>query len=156
MSGRLISWDSCIFLAWFNKEEDKPLGAIEQSLRLLDDEKINLLVSAISYAEVLDKAGSKAGTDFRGFVKRPNVIVANIDARVADLAGAIRTGCLDLHREGKIRQGLKIPDACIAATAILYKASELQTFDPILRDLSGLPVVQGLQIREPARTQLGF
>jgi predicted nucleic acid-binding protein len=155
-----ILWDSCIFIAWFNGEADKPLAEIERILRSVTDGKANLLVSAICLAEVLDLAGeSDAGTQFRGFIKRPNVILANVDHRVGALAGDIRVAARAASVAGLLSQSVKIPDALIAATAIIYKADELHTFDPVLLEASTLPALGGLNIIRPqdsGATALGF
>jgi predicted nucleic acid-binding protein len=155
----LLCWDSCVFLAWFQKEQDKPLAAIEEMLREISKDKVSLLVSAISFAEVLDRAGgSDAGTQFRQFVKRENIVVADADTRVASLAAQIRIAGLEALAQGKISQGVKIPDALIAATAVIYHADRLYTFDPVLLEISGWPVVRGLAILPPSAepSPLGF
>jgi len=155
----LICWDSCIFLAWFNKESDKPLGEIERTLRLIVDQKLDLLVSVVSIVEVLDKAGaSPAGTQLRGFIRRPNVILADVDPRVAIAASEIRTAGLAAYESGGLRQAIKIPDTLIAATAVIYRSSILYTFDPILTAISGWDVVNKLQIAAPGDevSPLGF
>jgi predicted nucleic acid-binding protein len=156
---QLVCWDSCIFLAWFNKELDKPLPEIERSLRSVVDNKLDLLVSVISIVEVLDKAGvSDAGTQFRGFIRRPNVVLADVDPRVAMTASDIRTAGLAAHAEGRLPQAIKIPDAMIAATGVIYRASILYTFDPILTAISEWDVVNKLKIAPPGDelTPLGF
>lgn len=149
----LICWDSCVFLAWFNKEHDKPLSQIEHLLVQIAEGKVNLLVSALSYAEVLDKAGkSDAGARFRDFVQRPNVVVANIDPRIGLMAAEIREAALIAHANGRLSQGIKIPDALIAATAVIYRAGELHTFDPVLLELSASSIVRQLPITSPGNT----
>ena len=157
----LICWDSCIFLAWFKKETDKDLDAIEHYLRQVSDGKLNLLVSAISYAEVLDNTSTKStvGSQFRLFVKRPNVVMANVDERVGLLAAEIREATLLALAAGKISQGIKIPDALVAATAVRYKALEIHTYDPVLREISGWEVIEGRRVctpEESLKTPLGF
>lgn len=147
----LECWDSCVFLAWFKKEQDKPLAAIEEMIRRVVKNKSTLLVSAISFAEVLDQAGkSDAGTQFRGFVKRTNVVVADADTRIGSLAADIRIAGLESLSNGQISQGVKIPDALIAATAVIYKANVLYTFDPVLKEISGWPCVRALPIVAPS------
>lgn len=156
----LIAWDSCVFIAWFNGETDKPLAEIERMLRSIAERKSTLLVSSICFAEVLDKAGvSDAGTQFRGFVKRPNVIVANVDHRVGALAGDIRIAARTANAAGSLSLGVKIPDALIAATALIYKSDELHTFDPVLLEASTLPIFRSLNIIRPEdsdKTELGI
>lgn len=147
----LECWDSCVFLAWFKKETDKPLAAIEEMIRRVVRNKSTLLVSAISFAEVLDQAGkSDAGTQFRGFVKRTNVIVADADTRIGSMAADIRIAGLEALAEKRISQGVKIPDALIAATAVIYKAQILYTFDPVLKEISEWPCVRNMPIVAPS------
>jgi len=75
-----IAWDSCIFLAWLNNEEDKPLDAIERLLMASNQEKITLIFSTVIVAEVLDHHGDVNGeTKFRQFIRRSKIIPANVD-----------------------------------------------------------------------------
>ncbi|MCC6124140.1 MAG: PIN domain-containing protein [Pirellulales bacterium] len=148
----LICWDSCICLAWFQNETDKALDMIQTMLDKISKGELNLLLSAVSFAEVIDRAkDSKPGTEFEGFVKRPNVTVANVDERVGRIARIIREDALQAHDAGKLKQGVKIPDALITATAVLYKATELHTYDSVLREYGELnpPILRGLLIGRP-------
>ena len=146
----MFSWDTCVFLAWFNEEDDKPLGNIEAILERISRNTATLLVSAVCVAEILTEAGrSSAGTKFRSFVKRDNVIVANVDFRIAEVAATFRERAIDAIRNGTREKGIKAPDALIAATASVYKADALHTFDPVLLGLSEDPIVSGLRIETP-------
>lgn len=146
----LLAWDSVIFLAWFNEENDKPLTVIDFLLREIAASRVNLLISAICCVEVLDRAGtSDAGTQFKAFSKRPNIIRANCDWRVAEKAAEIRQKVTAEVNAGRMQTGIKAPDALIAATAIIYRATELHTFDPVLLDLDNSPLVDFLTIAEP-------
>jgi len=151
ISGRpIVCWDSCIFLAWFKQEKDKPLEEIEVILKQVSDGKIALLVSAISCAEVLnDTVGSRAGEQFQSFVKRNNVIAANVDFRIAKIAATIREKTIAACKVGEIEKSVRAPDALIVATATCYRATSLHTFDPILLSLSGTEAVEGLSITKP-------
>ncbi len=153
MSGIEISraaWDSCVFLAWFENEQDKPLAEIKELLEDIAAERLTLVVSAIVGAEVLDRAGvSTAGTQFREYIKRPNIIRADADFRVGERAAEIRQRANDAIASGRIKKGVKAPDAMIVATALIYKADVLHTFDPVLIGLDQDPVVEGLRITEP-------
>jgi hypothetical protein len=60
------------------------------------------------------------------------VIVANVDMRVGLLAREIRENSHRALDRKEIDQGVKIPEALIVATAVIYRAEEFQTFDPIL------------------------
>ena len=98
--------------------------------------RVTLLLSAINYAEVLNNTrDSKAGTDFRQFVNRSNVIRASADFRVAELSSAISERTMG----DPAAKGVKPADALIAATTIIYHASELLTFDDALLKAGGTP-----------------
>jgi len=157
MSGIEISrlaWDSCIFLAWFKGEEDKPLAEIEELLADIAKGRITLIVSAIVAAEILDEsAGSPVRNKFREFMKRSNVVAANADFRVADLAADIRERTRELESQGKMKKSVKAPDAMILASAIIYRAEVLHTFDPILLSLDQSEVVHRLRITVPISAQ---
>lgn len=146
----LLAWDSVIFLAWFNEEDDKPLAVIDFLLREIASSRVNLLISSICCVEVLDRTGtSDAGTQFKAFSKRPNIVRANCDWRVAEKAAEIRQKVTAEVNAGRMAKGIEAPDAIIAATAIVYRATELHTFDPILLELDNSPLVDFLPIARP-------
>jgi predicted nucleic acid-binding protein len=128
-----IAWDSCIFLAWFNQEDDKPLDEIAALLRMVESGKLVLYVSAICAAEVLDLAGeSDAGTKFSAFLKRDYVVPVNVDFRIAQRAAQFRQRIKSALDRGEVSRGLRAPDAIIAASAVIYRVPVLHTFDPDL------------------------
>jgi predicted nucleic acid-binding protein len=157
MSGIEISraaWDSCVFLAWFKAERDKPLAEIEELLNDIAKARLTLIVSAIVGAEILDcTAHSPVRNQFREFMKRQNVVAANVDFRIAELAASIRERANDAIARKVITKGLKAPDALIAATAITYRVDVLHTFDPDLLNLDQTSIVDGLRITEPTSAQ---
>ena len=147
----LVAWDSCVFLAWFKREADKPLDEIENLLRAIQSDLARLLVSVICCAEVLDEAGrSDAGTQFRGFCRRRSVILANVDMRVAEKAAEYRQRVTEAVKAGKLTRGLKAPDALITATAKIYRADVLHTFDADLLALSESQLIDGVRIERPS------
>ncbi len=148
------AWDACVFLAWFKAEQDKPLAEIEELLRDVKAEKLTLVVSAIVAAEILDCTGhSPVRNQFREFIKRPNIVRADADFRVAELAATIRERAVAAIARGTIQTGVKAPDALIAATAVIYRVDVLHTFDPVLLSLDRSPIVEGLRITEPISAQ---
>lgn len=144
-TSRIIAWDSCLFLAWFNQEMDKPLDAMA---RILDDVKrgrLTMVVSAICLAEVLDETDkSDAGQKMIQFTKRSNVIAAAADFRIAERAAKFRQRAKEITAGKKNEKSIKAPDALIAATAVVYSASELHSFDPILLRFSNTAVLDNL------------
>jgi len=75
-----------------------------------------------------------------------------------ELASQIRLLALEAHKRGKLEQSVKIPDASIAATGVIYRAAVLYTFDPILLAINGWPILGGMAIARPGdeRYPLGF
>ncbi len=148
----LICWDTCVFLAKFKRESDKPLDVIDAYLERVRDAETNMIVSVICAAEILDYSGSKSrhSSKFQSFVKDENVILVNVDMRVARLAAEFREKGAAAREQGVIKKGFKAADAIIAATASLYKAEVLHTFDPVLCGLSETEFVNGLRIEPPS------
>lgn len=86
-----VCWDSCVFLAWFKRESDKPIDNIRLVLEDVSNARVSLLISAISFTEVLDtQLAPDVRSKFKSFARRSNVEVANVDVRVAELAAEFR------------------------------------------------------------------
>lgn len=83
-------------------------------------------------------------------LKKPSTVKINIDLRVAELAGRIRS-----HYN---QQGLKVPttDAIHLATASLHDADELHTFDLKMLRFNGNLMGLNLKICKPRTKQLGL
>lgn len=141
----IYSWDTNVIVAWFKGEEDKPLNDIELVFREIEAKKADLVVSIVTYTEVLAFGEmAQAADNYREFLKRPNVLQVNVDPAVAKKATEIREACKVAGRKC-----LKMPDATVAATAVLYKANVLHTFDDTLLGLSRTAIVNGLLIEKP-------
>lgn len=139
----IYCWDSCVFLAWFKQESDKPLGDIALVVNEIDARKATLLLSVTTYEEVLDEEGSDAVRKFRDYLKRSTVETANVDMRVAEKVADIRNTA---KAEG---MNIKVPDAQIIATAIIYQADVLHSFDDKVLRFDRSPIVDGLKIVKP-------
>ena len=145
----LVSWDSCVFLGWFKQEPDKPLADIEAYLKAIAAGKVNLLVSVVCAVEVLDQDTGDYGNQFQEFMKRTSVTALNTDMRVAKQAAIFRQNGARARKLGIINDGFKAPDAMIVASAYVYQAEVLHTFDPVLLALSETEYVNGLRIEHP-------
>jgi predicted nucleic acid-binding protein len=144
MSKPNYSWDASVFLAWLSQEETAPLGDIELVVSEIDAEEATLVVSVTAYAEVLAaKHTDEQMTEFKKFLKRSNVVNADITQIIAERAGRIRSEGLAQGRK------IKTPDATYLATASIYKADVLHSLDKGMLALSGLDVVEGLKISLP-------
>ena len=75
--------------------------------------------------------------------------MANADFRIAEVAATYRERAVEAITSRERTEGIKAPDALIVATASVYRASALHTFDPVLLGLSKSPIVGGLQIEIP-------
>lgn len=157
MSGIEISraaWDSCVFLAWLKAEQDKPLAEIEELMHDIEQQRLTLIVSAVVCAEILDCTGhTPVRNSFREFMKGENVVAANIDFRMAELAATMRERARDAYARKVITAGIKAPDALIVATALIYRVDVLHTFDPVLLSLDRSPIVDSLHITQPISAQ---
>lgn len=135
-------WDSDVTLAWFKAEQNHPLDNMRLVVQEITGGKANLLLSVVTYIEVLNIAQSgTAAIQFRQFLKGDNVFLAQVDRRVAELATGIReAACND-------GMNIKTPDAIIMATAINYSASVLHSFD--MKKHNGRPLARGMKIMSP-------
>jgi predicted nucleic acid-binding protein len=152
---RTILWDSCVFLAWLKEEKDKPLEDLRAFIRDIESEKTILHVSSVAYVEILnlivpgEPLAATAGSRFRSWVKRPCVEVLNVDPRIAEQAGDLKERSIKIRNDNKKCGALRIPDAIIAATALVYGAEVLHTFDPDMLDLVPFGVFGNLEVKKP-------
>jgi predicted nucleic acid-binding protein len=139
-------WDTTVFLAWISEEEGQPLDDIGLVADEIDADRADLVVSAIVYSEVLEaKHNKREIKQFQRFLKRSNVIAVDMTVGIAQKASDIRSKAF----KAKQRRNLKSPDAIIAATAIIYGADVLHSFDPHLLTLHGSAIVDSLKITPP-------
>lgn len=140
-------WDSCTVLAWFKQEKDKPLDDIALVIQEIENDRAVLLVSTILLTEVLDTAKSgSAAADFRNFIDRSSVRLADVDPRVAEKAANLRAKVLD---NKKYTRKLRTPDAIILATAIIYDADVVHSLDRDFLRLSNTDDAERMTITKP-------
>jgi PIN domain len=140
-------WDATVFVAWLIQESSAPLAEISAIVEEIDRANANLLVPVTAYSEVLDAKHSQEQMDqFRLFLKRSNVIVADTTQAIAKKSGQIRSRALAANPSRKI----KTPDATFMATAIIFQADVFHTLEKNqLPGLSGTAIVDGLKIDSP-------
>jgi predicted nucleic acid-binding protein len=122
-------WDTCLFLAWI-KDEERSTGEMDGVREVIERSKrreVKIVTSVLTSIEVLDSrlpVGLK--TLFYGLMKR--ITRLGMDSKVAAMAHDIRDHYMVRSAEfgGKT---LSTPDAIHLATAILYRVTELHTFD---------------------------
>lgn len=158
---RLIYWDSSVFLAWLKNEKREPgvMEGIEDVVQAVNAGKVNLCTSVVTQTEIFEsRLSDDAREKFRAVFQRRNVVMINVDQKIATLASQIR----DYYNQRSI--DIRVPDSTHLATAILYKADELQTLDGSgsrprpsdLISLSGNVAGHPLLIRVPMKDQLSL
>ncbi|MBN1461308.1 MAG: type II toxin-antitoxin system VapC family toxin [Armatimonadetes bacterium] len=149
-------WDTTVFLALVQNEE-RPEGemqGVRAVAKLVDDGKATLITSALTFAEILRaKCGDEAFQTFRRLFDRSNVKAISADHRIAVLAGQLRDHYIRLPQNDGYRK-LRTPDAIHVATAVIYKARQLHTFDHDQLQLDPTPGGYDLEICRPPAGQL--
>jgi hypothetical protein len=142
----LIAWDSCCILGLFNREQDK-LPGLTYELRECEEGRAALGIATASLGEITKLAdGSPALLTLEQFLQLSFVQPLNGNKEVGLLASRLGHR-FDLRADPELlakahefgcppdQKRLKAKDAEILATAIVYKAARLTTYDPLLRFL---------------------
>jgi predicted nucleic acid-binding protein len=153
MKRKIIAWDTTVFLAWLNEEEDKGLDDIELVIREdIETEKVTLVVPIVAYTEVLVFTEGDLAKTFREYFSRPNVVLASLTRPIADRTAQIRAESIRANAKAKKNKPpkLKIADAFIVATSLELGASILHSYDPDLLNLSHHATIGGLRVEHPS------
>lgn len=125
-------WDTCLFLAWLKDEQTRKPGemdAVSDMLERFKKREISLMTSVLTITE-MSVAKVPVGTYalLEDVMQRPNFTKIAVDIRVARLAKELRDHYL---QKSQIYGGktLTVPDAIHVASAILFRAAEMHTFD---------------------------
>jgi predicted nucleic acid-binding protein len=122
-----IAFDTSIFVAHFEQQNDHPLDLIQGLVDDIDTGRVMLLVPTIVIAELFCKRKNIEPLEL--FLKSPSVIVCELTEKAAKVAGAIRDDCISQH---DFKPGM--PDTLIVATSQQFSASAVYTVDdPMLR-----------------------
>jgi predicted nucleic acid-binding protein len=136
---RVFYWDANVFIAWLKGETCWPTGVIigmDDVAREVHANKAILFTSTLTSTEIFQGSLTKAEKEKLSLLlQRSNVNQIAPDPRVADRASAIREFYNSLGNK------IKTPDAIHLATAIIYKADEMQTMD-------------GLELKSTKKTKL--
>jgi predicted nucleic acid-binding protein len=142
-------WDTSVFIAYLNREKSAPLADIELVVEEIRKKTSTLLVSVVTYAEVLEAKHTKRQMDaFSQFLKRSNVVTVDASIGIAQKAAEIRSKGLKFPKRGQ-KLGISTTDATIMATALMRHADVLHSLEPQHINLSGNPIVFGLKIAKP-------
>jgi len=156
-------WDACCFLAWLKNEQRRPgeMDGLSACVDRFNRGQVRIITSVLTFVEV-STAKLPAGVEalFEDALQRPNAGKIGMDLRIAKIARDIRNHYLTTRTDGLT---VSIPDSIHLATAILYRASEFQTFDEhddrkyqclgLLR-LNGNVAGHNLMVCKPSTVQL--
>lgn len=144
-------WDTCIFLAWLKDETTRKPGemeGVEDVLARFKRRDVGLMTSAVTLIEAsAAKIPASLFVQLEDVMQRPNFSRISVDIRVAKLARDLRD-YYTLRPETYGKLTLSVPDAIHVASAILYRATEMHTFDkkdkPKYETLGLLPLSGGI------------
>lgn len=154
-------WDACVYLAWLMEETShgkQCMDALAQIVQENSQRKNIIVTSAITFIEVLPaKIGADREALFRKSFRTGDHIAYDVDAAIAMTARDLREKLLH-HESGK---NLSTPDAIHLATASIYKADVVFSFDTGEKDtkhlgllqLSKDPRISGMEICKPFLAQ---
>jgi|SRR3954468_10874151 predicted nucleic acid-binding protein len=144
----VIYWDSCIYITWLMDDKtygEATLAAISERLRENAAGKNMVITSTITLIEVLAcKIPQDAERQFRQSFRGGDQIAYDVDAAIALKARELRA-----HYLTTSGRKLATPDAIHLATAIVYNADYLYTFDDKLLKLTKDSAVVGMEICHP-------
>jgi predicted nucleic acid-binding protein len=124
---RAFYWDANVFIAWLKAETCWPpavIAGMNDVAREVTENRAILFTSALTSTEIFQGTLTTAQkAKLSELLQRSNVNQVAADTRITDRASVIRE--YYNTRGDKI----KTPDAIHLATAIIYKADEMQTMD---------------------------
>jgi predicted nucleic acid-binding protein len=144
MSGikeKIYYWDACIYLAWLKGEESHGKEYMD-ALKLIAHENFEMknviITSVITQIEVLSARLTPDQEElFKKSFHSQFHIQYDVDPPIAQKARQFRESLL--NPSGK---GLCLPDAIHLATASIYKADEVLTFDDGQKDRKTLGLLE--------------
>ena len=137
-------WDSCCLLGVLNGEKDKLPALISQTQKFEDGIAVLGIPSVVVSETVTLSDGTSAEEKMSRFLDNPYVVPLQATREVATLSSRLQyrfdTKRMTDLRAKAIAAGvpkdnankLKRADADVLATAIVYKAARLTTYDPFL------------------------
>jgi predicted nucleic acid-binding protein len=161
---RTIYWDACVYLAWLMDEKSQgedAIRAIEHVLRENFQRKNTIITSTLTFIEVLpSRIGAEKNEQFQRSFRTGHHIAYDVDPPIARKAAEIREKFI--KREGG--KNLATPDAIHVATALIYRADCIFTFDDGQKDRRHLGLleldkndrVDGVHICRPHIAEFGL
>lgn len=119
-------WDSCVFISLLTGEGRTPeeIRQLRELESLVDIGAVTVFTPSITLIEVLScKLTDAQELAFKSLLERSNVLPVSVTRRIADRAREIRN-----HFRTKELE-IAVPDAIQIATALVYGATALHTYD---------------------------
>ena len=126
-----ICFDTSVWLAIFNGEEEHDLPSISEWLARCDRGQATLLIPAVVSAEAATGKSPEGVAIYEAATKRPYVNLIDITHTIAMDAGHLRRRVLDAG------MSLKTPDAIITAAAERFHANRLISVDKHILRMNG-------------------
>jgi hypothetical protein len=138
-------WDSCCLLGILNGEKDKVPALLSQTQKFENGNAVLGIPSVVVSETVTLSNGTSAEEPMRKFLDSPYVVSLQATQEVALRSSALQfrfdSKRMSDLKEKAIAAGvpkdnankLKRADADVLATALVYKAERLTTYDPFLR-----------------------
>lgn len=132
-----VYWDACAWISYINKElpethptiKDRRFELCQRTLKRAEDGEIEIVTSAFTLAEVCKRAENQSGDkNLAAFFEQPYILVIPLDYEIGRRAQALQQAGF---------AGLKPPDACHLASALITNTPTFHTFDGPLRKLDG-------------------
>ena len=148
---RVFCWDASVFVTLLTREtrSEPELAGLREVLHLVAAHQAVVVTSSTARTEVLgDGRDPRVRAAFNELFARPGFVSYQVSDALADLAG-------DLREEARrLKKKLSTPDSQYIATAMIYEAEALHTFDPHMLRLNGEACVRGLRICHPKGNQM--
>lgn len=138
MPDLLICWDTNVWSAFLKNEEDKDLASIEAFLKDVRGGRLRILVPTVVTAELYAMADENLPQVEAAFLGS-YFEHADLTPTVARDAGRLRRRIIEARSAKKLslKRPPRIADCLVLATAELYRASALHSYDPDLLGLNG-------------------
>ncbi len=138
-----VYWDACCFIARIKREKGR-IEDVEQLTSLAENDKLLIVTSTITIAEVLQEPKISLPRDdgfisIKDYFQHPWIILRAVDRRTAEAAADIR----------RSYEGLKLPDAIHLATAARWSIKAFHTYDDRLLPKDGKIGTPPLRIITP-------
>jgi hypothetical protein len=123
----ILCWDACVFISLLTGEGRTPdqMAKLKALEAVIDNGEVTIFTSALAIVEVFEcDLSDEQKTRFHTYISTPKCPPQYVDTRVAKLAREVREFYSKAHG-----MDVATPDAIYIATASIFGASVLQTYD---------------------------